>query len=236
MQNATADARGAVAQPVQAELTAPAVETRVLTVHLEPVLPPRVSSQLVRLSMDAAVSEAATAKAAARTTVKNPQFEADAALLTTLAAASLALRPVREGVTYLMTPLPPYERRFSHPESRRTHERKVTQSKDELMCGSLATPGYYFAGKASRVSLWPAELAPVAVPDNTAWLQHEHPVDGTPETTPRPKVQASAHVKPRETRLSNERPLAMRSGACESVRRTTRPRASFKAAVLSKPK
>jgi hypothetical protein len=194
--------------PVQPCLST--VGARVLTVHLEPVRPPRVSSKGVRRRMDDTIANEAATRANTRASTQNPLFEADVASLVERAAASLSMPPAREGTTYLMTPLPPYERRFSHPESRRTHERKVISTSDEPMCGSLASPGYYSTGKSPRATYRSSAPSPEPLSDPTAWLQHEHPIDGAPETKPSLRMKREAYAKTRQTSLCATWPSSAR--------------------------
>jgi len=210
-------ANGVTGPPTPVQPCLSTVGARVLTVHLEPLRPPRVSSKGVRRHMDDTISEAAVTRAHERASAQNPQFEADVASLVERAAASLSVPPAREGTTYLMTPLPPYERRFSHPESRRTHERKVIPTSNEPMCGSLASPGYYSTGKSPRASsACPSASGPEPLCDPTAWLQYEHPIDGVPETKPSPRLKKEAFAKTRETFLCDTWPAS--SSSCVGER------------------
>ena len=151
----------------------PAPEVRVLTVHLEPVLPPRVSNQAIRLSMDYSITQTVRNRAAAR--VELPIFEKDVEELVAKTREDFFLvPPVKE----LVVNLDPSK--IPQPEQKAL---ATTQQSNSFAC-DMFRPGYYSAGLPRRRrpgrSTKTADESQAA--DPMEWLRHEFPDKDHPST------------------------------------------------------
>ena len=187
----------------------PTPEVRVLTVHLEPVLPPRRSSHLERLGMHSCVEANAIARVQER--VSSAQFEEDVnAILEPLLAPwaqtpGASLQGAHDSSAYLKfskrIPPPPFRQpppRFESPPAVTQMPRGKKTSET-----SIESVGYYTQPPTRRKQQTP-EIEPE--PEPVDWLQHEFPTEeSTAQLQRRQKEIKDLKGRPKRTRNTLDR-------------------------------